>query len=148
MLTFSISFCLSFFSLNIPYIKTSPEEGGTHGIIGHTIIRHCKPDAVILNFARGELVDSMAMKEFLDKSGEARYISDFPDDELWNHPNTIIVPHLGASTGEAEDSAAVSDLFVFFSLFLSSLLLLFVFVVFFVDVVVYDLSSFSLSLPP
>ncbi|OEU20624.1 D-isomer-specific 2-hydroxyacid dehydrogenase NAD-binding protein [Fragilariopsis cylindrus CCMP1102] len=95
-----------YISLNIPYIKTSPEEGGTHGIIGHTIIRHCKPDAVILNFARGELVDSMAMKEFLDKSGEARYISDFPDDELWNHPNTIIVPHLGASTGEAEDSAA------------------------------------------
>jgi D-3-phosphoglycerate dehydrogenase len=89
-------------------MKSSPEEGGTHGIIGQTIIRHCKPDAVILNFARGELVDSMAMKEFLDRSGEARYISDFPDDELWNHPNTIIVPHLGASTGEAEDSAAVS----------------------------------------
>jgi phosphoglycerate dehydrogenase-like enzyme len=131
--------------LNIPYIKTSPEEGGTHGIIGHTIIRHCKPDAVILNFARGELVDSMAMKEFLDKGGV--YISDFPDDELWNHPNAIIVPHLGASTGEAEDSAAVSVLF-FFSMFLSSLLLLFAIVVFFNVVVVYDLSSFSLSLPP
>ncbi len=93
-------------SLNIPYLKASPEEGGTHGIIGQAILRHCKPDAVILNFARGELVDSLAMKEFLDQSGEARYISDFPDDELWNHPNTIIIPHLGASTGEAEDGAA------------------------------------------
>lgn len=86
--------------MNIPYTKT------THGIIGEAIIRHCKPDAVILNFARGELVDSAAMKEFLDQSAGAKYISDFPDDELWNHPNTIILPHLGASTGEAEDSAA------------------------------------------
>ena len=86
--------------MNIPYTKT------THGIIGEAIIRHCKPDAVILNFARGELVDSAAMKEFLDQSAGAKYISDFPDDDLWNHPNTIILPHLGASTGEAEDSAA------------------------------------------
>merc|ERR1712194_273143 len=97
-----------YISLNIPYTKASPDEGGTHGIIGQVIINHCKPDAVILNFARGELVDSVAMKDFLDKSDEARYISDFPDDELWDHPNSIIVPHLGASTGEAEDSAAVS----------------------------------------
>lgn len=69
-------------------------------------MRHVKPDAVILNFARGELVDSAAMKEFLDQSGEGRYISDFPDDVLWDHPSTILLPHLGASTGEAEDSAA------------------------------------------
>ena len=86
--------------MNIPYTKA------THGIIGQAIIRHCKPDAVILNFARGELVDSAAMKEFLDQSGQAKYISDFPDDELWNHPNAIIIPHLGASTEEAEDGAA------------------------------------------
>lgn len=89
-----------YISLNIPYTKT------THGIIGQAIIRHCKPDAVILNFARGELVDSDAMKEFLDQSAGAKYISDFPDDLLWDHPNTVIIPHLGASTGEAEDSAA------------------------------------------
>lgn len=92
--------------MNIPYIKGSPEEGGTHGIFGQTILRHAKPDAVVLNFARGELVDSAAMKEFLDHSGEGRYISDFPDDILWDHPGTILLPHLGASTGEAEDSAA------------------------------------------
>merc|ERR1712238_441138 len=98
-----------YISLNIPYTKASPDEGGTHGIIGQAIINHCKPDAVILDFARGELVDSVAIKDFLDKSDEARYISDFPDDELWDHPNSIIVPHLGASTGEAEDSAAVSS---------------------------------------
>lgn len=94
-----------YISLNIPYIKGTPKEGGTHHIIGQTVLRHLKPDAVVLNFARGELVDSNAMKEFLD-NGDGRYISDFPDDEVWNHKNAIILPHLGASTEEAEDQAA------------------------------------------
>ena len=93
-----------YISLNIPYIKGSPEEGGTHGIIGRDVLSHLKPGAVILNFARGELVDSVAMKEYLD-AGDGRYVSDFPDDEVWNHPNAIILPHLGASTSEAEDEA-------------------------------------------
>jgi len=91
-----------YISINIPYIKG---EGGTHGIIGKDVIEHFKPDAVVLNFARGELVDSEAMKEFLD-SGHGRYVTDFPDDLLWDHKNTVILPHLGASTEEAEDAAA------------------------------------------
>lgn len=91
-------------SINIPYIKG---ENGTHGIIGADVISHFKPNAVLLNFARGELVDSEAMKQFLD-SGDGRYISDFPDDLLWDHKNAIILPHLGASTGEAEDAAVSS----------------------------------------
>lgn len=99
-----------YISINIPYIKGKPEEGGTHGIIGQAVIRHFKPDAVILNFARGELVDSVAMKEFLDK-GDGRYISDFPDDECWDHPNAVIMPHLGASTEEAEDQAVSNRTF-------------------------------------
>jgi D-3-phosphoglycerate dehydrogenase len=60
---------------------------------------------VFLNFARGELVDSEAMKEFLD-NGDGRYVTDFPDDLLWDHKNALIFPHLGASTEEAEDAAA------------------------------------------
>lgn len=91
-----------YISINIPYIKG---EGGTHHIIGEEIMSFFKPDAVLLNFARGELVDSKALKAFLDK-GEGKYISDFPDDELWNHENAVILPHLGASTVEAEDEAA------------------------------------------
>lgn len=90
-----------YISLNIPYIKG---EGGTHGIIGKDVLSHMKNDAVVLNFARGELVDSEAMQEFLD-SGDGRYISDFPDDLLWNHKNAILLPHLGASTEEAEETA-------------------------------------------
>ena len=93
-----------YISINIPYIKG---EGATHGIIGADVISHFKPNAVLLNFARGELVDSEALKEFLD-NGNGRYVSDFPDDLLWDHKNAIILPHLGASTEEAEDSA-VSD---------------------------------------
>lgn len=94
-----------YISLNIPYVKGSPEEGGTHGIIGSDVISHFKHDAVLLNFARGELVDGQAMKEFLDL-GDGRYVTDFPDDELWDHKNAVILPHLGASTAEAEDQAA------------------------------------------
>ena len=90
-----------YISINIPYIKG---ENGTHGIIGKEIISHFSPNAVLLNFARGELVDSEAMKDFLD-SGNARYVSDFPDDLLWDHENSVILPHLGASTEEAEDAA-------------------------------------------
>jgi len=89
-------------TINVPYIKG---EGGTHGIIGKDVVSHFSPNAVLLNFARGELIDSEAMKEFLD-SGDGKYISDFPEDLLWDHKNTIILPHLGASTEEAEDAAA------------------------------------------
>jgi D-3-phosphoglycerate dehydrogenase len=94
-----------YISINIPYLKGTPEEGGTHGIIGADVIAHFKQDAVLLNFARGELVDSEALKKFLD-AGTGKYISDFPDDLLWNHESALILPHLGASTEEAEDEAA------------------------------------------
>jgi len=104
-LTDSISDAVStadYISLNIPYIKG---DNGTHGIIGPEVISKFKNNAVLLNFARGELVDSDAMKEFLDSSS-GKYITDFPDDILWDHKNVTVLPHLGASTGEAEDSAA------------------------------------------
>mmetsp|Transcript_40701 Transcript_40701/g.60979 ORF Transcript_40701/g.60979 Transcript_40701/m.60979 type:complete len:347 (+) Transcript_40701:365-1405(+) len=91
-----------YISINIPYIKG---EGGTHGIIGKDVISNFKADAVLLNFARGELVDSEAMKVHLDECN-GRYVSDFPDDLLWDHKNSLILPHLGASTEEAEDAAA------------------------------------------
>mmetsp|Transcript_431 Transcript_431/g.832 ORF Transcript_431/g.832 Transcript_431/m.832 type:complete len:469 (+) Transcript_431:171-1577(+) len=91
-----------YISINIPYIKG---EGGTHGIIGKDVIGNFKTGAVLLNFARGELVDSDALKPHLDDN-DGRYVSDFPDDALHDHANSIILPHLGASTYEAEDAAA------------------------------------------
>jgi D-3-phosphoglycerate dehydrogenase len=113
-----------YISLNIPYIKG---EGGTHGIIGKDVISHFKDDAVLLNFARGELVDSEAMKEFLDR-GDGRYISDFPDDLLWDHKNSILLPHLGASTEEAEETAVsgIKPFILLFAVRLSYYSLLFI----------------------
>jgi D-3-phosphoglycerate dehydrogenase len=93
-------------SINIPYIKG---EGGTHGIIGPEVVSALKAGAVVLNFARGELVDSQAMKNFLDTQ-DGRYVSDFPDDLLWDHKNSILLPHLGASTEEAEDAAVRTNI--------------------------------------
>lgn len=91
-----------YISINIPYVTG---EGGTHGIIGKDVVQHFSPNAILMNFARGELIDSDAMKEFLD-SGDGKYITDFPEDLLWDHKNCIVLPHLGASTEEAEDAAA------------------------------------------
>jgi len=91
-----------YISINIPYIKG---EGGTHGIIGKEVIDNFKGGAVLLNFARGELVDSAALQSHLD-GNDGKYVSDFPDDLLWDHDNALVLPHLGASTGEAEDAAA------------------------------------------
>lgn len=45
------------------------------------------------------------MKAFLDR-GDGRYVTDFPEDQCWDHPNCVVLPHLGASTEEAEDAAA------------------------------------------
>ena len=57
-------------SINIPYIKG---EGGTHGIIGKNVVSSLKNGAVLLNFARGELVDSEALKDHLDNN-DGRYV--------------------------------------------------------------------------
>merc|ERR1740117_794413 len=95
-----------YISLNIPFINKSPEDGGTKGIIGAELLAEMKNDATILNFARGELVDSAALKAHFDAGHNGKYVTDFPEDLLWDHDNAIVIPHLGASTEEAEDAAA------------------------------------------
>jgi D-3-phosphoglycerate dehydrogenase len=54
-----------YISINIPYIKG---EGGTHGVIGKDVVSGFKNGAVLLNFARGELVDSEALKVHLENN--------------------------------------------------------------------------------
>lgn len=95
-----------YISLNIPFINKDPEDGGTKGIINGELLSAMKPDGCIMNFARGELVDSESLKEWFDAGNTGKYVTDFPEDVLWDHPNTIVIPHLGASTEEAEDAAA------------------------------------------
>lgn len=89
-----------FISIHTPYMES------THGIIDAELLKSFQDDAVLLNFARGELVDSQAIKDHLDANPHARYVSDFPDDNLYDHEQVLILPHLGASTSEAEDCAA------------------------------------------
>eukprot|EP00977_Amphora_coffeiformis_P004446 scaffold945_cov170-Amphora_coffeaeformis.AAC.26 len=89
-----------YISIHTPYMES------THGIFNAELMKHFKDDAVLLNFARGELVDSESIKAHLDAHPNARYVSDFPDDNLYDHEQVMILPHLGASTAEAEDCAA------------------------------------------
>lgn len=66
------------------------------------------PDgAVILNFARGGLVDNDAVKAALASGKIKKYVVDFPDNETVNYPGIIAIPHLGASTEESEENCAM-----------------------------------------
>ena len=65
-----------------------------------------KDGAVLINNSRGELVDTGAVLAAVERGKLERYITDFPSDELIGVPNIICVPHLGASTPEAEDNCA------------------------------------------
>ena len=65
-----------------------------------------KDGAVLINNSRGELVDTGAVLAAVESGKLERYITDFPSDELIGVPNVICVPHLGASTPEAEDNCA------------------------------------------
>lgn len=64
-------------------------------------------DAVLLNFARDELVDERALVEALDSGGLRGYVTDFPNPTVFAHDKVIVLPHLGASTSSAEDNCAV-----------------------------------------
>ncbi len=66
-----------------------------------------KKGAVVINLARGELVDNEAIIKAVKSNKVARYITDFPAKELIGEENIICIPHLGASTPEAEDNCAV-----------------------------------------
>ncbi len=85
------------------HVPLTPE---TKGIINQKTITACKDGAVIINNARGELVVSKDIAEAAESGKISRYITDFPDETLLGKPNVICVPHLGASTPEAEDNCA------------------------------------------
>ena len=66
-----------------------------------------KPKVVVLNFAREGIVDEAAMVSSLDAGHADCYVSDFPTTVTMTHPKCVTMPHLGASTAEAEDNSAV-----------------------------------------
>ena len=84
-----------------------PATAATKGMVGAEEISQMKAGAVVLNFARDTLVDETAMAAALEEGRVKRYVSDFPTPGSTRMKNAIIIPHLGASTEEAEDNCAV-----------------------------------------
>ena len=91
-----------YITIHIPYIADQNK-----GIINAGLIRKMKDGVVLINCARGELVDNGDILKATESGKVAKYIVDFPADELIGAKNVICIPHLGASTEEAEDNCAV-----------------------------------------
>ena len=84
-----------------------PFNANTKNMINAEAISKMKKGAIIINMARGELVDAEAVKEALHEGKIGEYVVDFPDEKTINSEKIIVIPHLGASTEEAEDNCAV-----------------------------------------
>lgn len=84
-----------------------PLTPDTRGMFNAETFAKMKDGAVLINNSRGELVDEASVIEVLESGKLERYITDFPTANLIGVKNAICVPHLGASTPEAEDNCAV-----------------------------------------
>ena len=90
-----------FVSLHVPF------NDHTRNLVNADRIGLMKEGGVILNFARAGIVDDEAVVQALDDGKLWAYACDFPTNLLKNHPRVIALPHLGASTREAEENCAV-----------------------------------------
>ena len=84
-----------------------PATASTKGMINEDAIAKMKKGAVLLNFARDTLVDEAALSAALESGKVKSYVTDFPTPGSAHMKNAIVIPHLGASTEEAEDNCAV-----------------------------------------
>ncbi|WP_283679714.1 3-phosphoglycerate dehydrogenase family protein [Lentilactobacillus sp. Marseille-Q4993] len=83
-----------------------PKNEETTGMIGDDQLAVMKDDAVLLNFARGGIVNNKAAVTALDNHHLKNYMTDFGDDILLNRDDVVITPHIGGSTEEAEINGA------------------------------------------
>ncbi|MEO6968539.1 MAG: phosphoglycerate dehydrogenase [Rhodanobacteraceae bacterium] len=84
-----------------------PLSDATRGLFGAPAVAAARHGLVLLNFAREGIVDAAAVRIGLDTGKLGRYVCDFPVAELAGHARVIALPHLGASTAEAEENCAV-----------------------------------------
>ncbi len=92
---------VDFLSFHVPLIDA------TRHMIDAGRMKIMKDGMLILNFARAGIVDDAAMIDALNAGKIKAYVCDFPNSTLKKHANVIALPHLGASTVEAEDNCAV-----------------------------------------
>ena len=91
-----------YITIHIPYIADQNK-----GIMNKKLFSKMKNGTVLINCARGELVNNDDVIDAVKSGKLARYIVDFPSEELIGVENIINIPHLGASTEEAEDNCAI-----------------------------------------
>lgn len=84
-----------------------PLNDATRGIFGASSLGAARKGVVLLNFAREGIVDQAALRDGLESGRIGRYVTDFPNPALFGNPRVIGLPHLGASTLEAEENCAV-----------------------------------------
>jgi D-3-phosphoglycerate dehydrogenase len=92
---------VDFITFHVPLIEA------TRNMINGERLKRMKKSAVILNFSRKGIVDDEAVVAALDAGRLYAYVCDFPTNLLKNHKRVVTLPHLGASTAEAEDNCAV-----------------------------------------
>jgi D-3-phosphoglycerate dehydrogenase len=90
-----------FITFHVPLIEA------TKNLINEDRLKSMKDNVVVLNFARSGIVDDEAMVKALDSGKAYAYVCDFPTNLLKKHPRVITLPHLGASTREAEENCAI-----------------------------------------
>jgi len=90
-----------FVTLHVPLVNA------TRHLVGEANIGALRNDAVLLNFSRDGVVNDAAVRQALDAGKLGAYVCDFPSAAILRHPQVIALPHLGASTREAEENCAV-----------------------------------------
>ena len=90
-----------FVTFHVPLIDA------TRNLINTERLENMRDNVTILNFSRSGIINDEAVIEALDKGKVHAYICDFPSNLLKQHPKVVTLPHLGASTAEAEDNCAI-----------------------------------------
>ncbi|MGI6562901.1 MAG: phosphoglycerate dehydrogenase [Clostridia bacterium] len=90
-----------YITVHVPLMNT------TVGMINEKLISSMKDGVTIINMSRGEIVNTNDLLKALDSGKVAYYVTDFPDKNIVGHPRVIAIPHLGASTVEAEENCAI-----------------------------------------
>ena len=84
-----------------------PATADTKGMINADFLAKANDGVIVINLARDSLVNEADMKAALESGKVRKYVCDFPTEGASNMPNTILIPHLGASTEESEDNCAI-----------------------------------------